>query len=157
MSRAKKPAMSEREAAAARWESVDLAEIAVSDIMVHRKNIAALDAGLPPRELVRAALEGDVPPVIVGTSTNNQAVTNIIDSFGSVKVPKGKGSCLNHRWLLDASSLEKGRGVPLQSLGTYFPAKGAKADRARIRAMSRVVDMRFLRLTACGFARTATR
>ena len=81
-------------------------------------------------ELVRAALEGDVPPVIVGTSTNNQAVTNIIDSFGSVKVPKGKGSCLNHRWLLDAASLEKGRGVPLQSLGTYFPSQ-AKADKAK--------------------------
>lgn len=82
-------------------------------------------------ELVRAALEGDVPPVIVGTSTNNQAVTNIIDSFGSVKVPKGKGTCLNHRWLLDAATLERGKGVPLQSLGTYFTAKGAKADKAR--------------------------
>lgn len=36
---------------------LDLAEIAVSEIMVHRKNIEMLDADLPPRELVTAALD----------------------------------------------------------------------------------------------------
>ncbi len=33
-------------------------------------------------EWVRAALEQDNPPLIVAASTNNQAVTNIIDAFG---------------------------------------------------------------------------
>ncbi|WP_249183085.1 AAA domain-containing protein, partial [Anaerostipes sp. Marseille-Q3525] len=33
---------------------------------------------------VNAALKKDKAPVIVATSTNNQAVTNIIDSFGSI-------------------------------------------------------------------------
>ena len=36
---------------------LDLAEIAVSEIMVHRKNIEMLDADLPARELVTAALD----------------------------------------------------------------------------------------------------
>jgi Mg2+/Co2+ transporter CorB len=36
---------------------LDLAEMDVSQIMVHRKSIAMLDAALPPRELVRQALE----------------------------------------------------------------------------------------------------
>ena len=31
---------------------------------------------------IRAALKGEHPPVIVAASTNNQAVTNIIDAFG---------------------------------------------------------------------------
>jgi hypothetical protein len=30
----------------------------------------------------RAALEKAEPPVIIATSTNNQAVTNIIEAFG---------------------------------------------------------------------------
>jgi Mg2+/Co2+ transporter CorB len=36
---------------------LDLAEMDVSQVMVHRKNIAMLDADLPPRELVRQALD----------------------------------------------------------------------------------------------------
>jgi Mg2+/Co2+ transporter CorB len=36
---------------------LDLAEMDVSQVMVHRKNIVMLDAELPPRELVREALE----------------------------------------------------------------------------------------------------
>ena len=36
---------------------LDLAELAVSEIMVHRKSMKALDADLPPRELIRAALD----------------------------------------------------------------------------------------------------
>ena len=35
---------------------LDLSDIAVSEIMVHRKNIVLLDADLPPRELVEQAL-----------------------------------------------------------------------------------------------------
>jgi Mg2+/Co2+ transporter CorB len=36
---------------------LDLAELDVSQIMVHRKSIAMLDADLPPRELIQQALE----------------------------------------------------------------------------------------------------
>ncbi|MGZ5983668.1 MAG: CNNM domain-containing protein, partial [Caulobacteraceae bacterium] len=36
---------------------LDLADMDVSQVMVHRKNIVMLDADLPPRELVREALE----------------------------------------------------------------------------------------------------
>jgi Mg2+/Co2+ transporter CorB len=36
---------------------LDLADMDVSQVMVHRKNIAMLDADLPPRELVRQALD----------------------------------------------------------------------------------------------------
>jgi Mg2+/Co2+ transporter CorB len=36
---------------------LDLAEMDVSQVMVHRKNIVMLDADLPPRELVREALD----------------------------------------------------------------------------------------------------
>jgi Mg2+/Co2+ transporter CorB len=36
---------------------LDLADMDVSQIMVHRKNIAMLDADLPPRELVREVLD----------------------------------------------------------------------------------------------------
>jgi Mg2+/Co2+ transporter CorB len=36
---------------------LDLADLAVSEIMVHRVNMASLDADLPPRELIREALE----------------------------------------------------------------------------------------------------
>ncbi|MFA8436930.1 MAG: AAA domain-containing protein [Marinifilaceae bacterium] len=46
-------------------------------------------------ELVKSVLEGNQPPRIVASSSNNQAITNILDSFG------GK---LN-RWIPDLSSL----------------------------------------------------
>ena len=36
---------------------LDLSDIAVDEIMVHRKNIVLLDADLPPRELIEQALE----------------------------------------------------------------------------------------------------
>jgi Mg2+/Co2+ transporter CorB len=36
---------------------LDLADLDVSQIMVHRKSIAMLDAGLPPREIIAQALE----------------------------------------------------------------------------------------------------
>lgn len=36
---------------------LDLSEMDVSDVMVHRKSITQLDAGLPPKDLVKAALD----------------------------------------------------------------------------------------------------
>lgn len=50
---------------------------------------------------VEAALQGGEPPVILATSTNNQAVTNIIDSFAKVV---GDQDLLARRWLPDVPS-----------------------------------------------------
>lgn len=51
---------------------------------------------------VRAALRGKEPPVIVAASTNNQAVTNIIDAFGK-DFGKGEGPFAG-RWLPEVDS-----------------------------------------------------
>lgn len=58
---------------------------------------------------VKAALAGSEPPLIVATSTNNQAVLNILRAFGEVKEPPGP---LAGRWLPD-----------LVSYGLYLPSK----------------------------------
>lgn len=51
---------------------------------------------------VEAALMGkNSPPVIVACSTNNQAVTNIIESFGKVSASPG---IIGERWLPDINS-----------------------------------------------------
>ena len=63
--------------------------------------------------LVSHALVEDPPPVIVATSTNNQAVTNVIDSFA--KIPNiGLDDLLEQRWI---------EGV--NSLAAYFPSTQA--------------------------------
>ncbi len=51
---------------------------------------------------VRAALRGEDPPVIVAASSNNQAVTNIIDAFGK-DFDRGVGPFAG-RWLPDVES-----------------------------------------------------
>jgi hypothetical protein len=51
---------------------------------------------------VRAALRGEDPPVIVAASSNNQAVTNIIDAFGK-DFGRGEGP-LAGRWLPEVES-----------------------------------------------------
>lgn len=48
-------------------------------------------------------------PIIVAASTNNQAVTNIIDSFGKIK--KTKDTVFEERWITKVSSF-----------ATYFPS-----------------------------------
>lgn len=63
-------------------------------------------------EWVSAALAGTEPPLIVATSTNNQAVLNILRAFAEVKEPD---SPLAGRWLPD-----------LLSYGLYLPAKSKK-------------------------------
>ncbi|NTU84577.1 MAG: hypothetical protein HGA45_35305, partial [Chloroflexales bacterium] len=50
---------------------------------------------------VEAALQGGEPPIILAASTNNQAVTNIIDSFAKVA---GEQELLSRRWLPDVTS-----------------------------------------------------
>lgn len=71
------------------------------------------------------ALNEEDPPVIVGTSTNNQAVTNIIDSFA--KVAKDEHGPLDFRWLpaeKDGSAAEE----PMRSLAVYCPSGGKLED-----------------------------
>jgi len=62
------------------------------------------------------ALEESEPPVIVAASTNNQAVTNVIDAFGK-DFSTGKGVFAG-RWLPD-----------INSFGAYYPSQG-KAEKA---------------------------
>lgn len=59
---------------------------------------------------VEKAVEGGDPPIIVASSANNQAITNIIDSFGAI----GKsGDLLSQRWL-----------PQVNSFGLYLASKG---------------------------------
>lgn len=67
---------------------------------------------------VSRAIEKGEPPVIVAVSANNQAVTNVIDSFG--KVPELSGDCFTGRWLPD-----------LKSYGIYHPSQGKRADASK--------------------------
>lgn len=65
----------------------------------------------------KAALTGAEPPVIVASSTNNQAVTNIIDAFGK-DFSTGKGP-FSGRWLPD-----------IKSFGAYFPSSSKETEMA---------------------------
>ena len=60
-------------------------------------------------EVVQSAINGGNPAVILACSTNNQAVTNIIDSFFSVKQKPG---LLYQRWIPDVNGF-----------GLYLPAQ----------------------------------
>ncbi|QEI06472.1 phospholipase [Pigmentiphaga aceris] len=62
----------------------------------------------------KAALAGGEPPVIIASSTNNQAVTNIIDAFG--------------KDFSDGSGHFAGRWLPnIASFGAYFPSQSKEA------------------------------
>ncbi len=63
-------------------------------------------------EVVQSALKGEAPAVILACSTNNQAVTNIIDSFSGVAQKPG---LLYERWL-----------PGIKGFGLYLPAQGKK-------------------------------
>jgi hypothetical protein len=84
--------------------------------------------------LVNHALAKADPPLIIGTSTNNQAVTNIIESFGSVandaKDSQTKWGC---RWIVEASEGYDENNQPIKRLGSlavYCPS-AAKVEEAR--------------------------
>lgn len=64
---------------------------------------------------VQAALEKAEAPIIVAASTNNQAVTNIIDSFGKIDV-------------IGISNLEKKWITGTNSFATFFPSKRKKKE-----------------------------
>jgi hypothetical protein len=65
-------------------------------------------------EVVLSAIERDRPRIIVACSTNNQAVTNIIDSFRNVKARQG---ILYKRWIPE-----------ITSFGLYLPSKSKNID-----------------------------
>jgi len=69
-------------------------------------------------EWARAALNKTEPPVLIATSTNNQAVTNIIEAFGK-DFSAGSGPMAG-RWLPD-----------VKSFGAYFPSSGRRAEAAQ--------------------------
>lgn len=63
---------------------------------------------------VKAAINGDHPPVIVASSTNNQAVTNIIDSF--------------KRDFSEGEGVFAGRWIPrINSFGMYMSSRSKKS------------------------------
>ncbi|MBI9010950.1 MAG: DNA helicase [Clostridiales bacterium] len=64
---------------------------------------------------VKNAIAGKVPPLVVASSTNNQAVTNIIESFGNIET-QGLGN-LEERWLEN-----------VESLACYFPSETKRND-----------------------------
>ena len=66
-------------------------------------------------EWARAALNKAEPPVVIATSTNNQAVTNIIEAFGK-DFATGAG-VMAGRWLPDVTSF-----------GAFFPSSSRKAE-----------------------------
>lgn len=66
----------------------------------------------------KAAHDGGDPPVIIATSTNNQAVTNVIDAFGK-DFSTGSGPFAG-RWLPD-----------IKSFGAYFPAKKMEGEASK--------------------------
>ena len=76
--------------------------------------------------VTRRALEKGSPPVIVGTSTNNQAVTNIISSFASVA--KDEPGALEFRWLPQERNGEASADEALRSLAVYCPSTGKLAE-----------------------------
>ncbi|HCP26779.1 MAG TPA: DNA helicase [Pantoea ananatis] len=66
-------------------------------------------------EWARAALNKSEPPVVIATSTNNQAVTNIIEAFGK-DFGSGTGA-MEGRWLPDVISF-----------GAFYPSSTQRAD-----------------------------
>lgn len=67
---------------------------------------------------VKAALDGGDPPVIVAASSNNQAVTNIIDAFGK-DFSAGDGVFAG-RWLPD-----------IKSFGMFLPSHSRRMEAAQ--------------------------
>lgn len=66
---------------------------------------------------VKAALEKGDPPVIVASSTNNQAVTNIIDAFG--------------KDFADGEGVFSGRWIPgVRSFGVFLASQAKRKDAA---------------------------
>jgi len=76
---------------------LDLADMDVSQIMVHRKSIAILDADLPPRELVRQALEAPYTrlPLYKGDPENIVGLLHAKDLLSALATTEGGVDALN--------------------------------------------------------------
>ena len=78
--------------------------------------------GIIATTLVNATLAAEEasprPPIMVACSATNQAVTNIINSFGDIADP-GEATTLSSRWL-----------PPIQSYGWYFASQTAASQAA---------------------------
>ena len=61
---------------------------------------------------VNAAIEGIEPPVVLACSTNNQAVTNILDTFAKATEAGNTNAPFKHRWLPN-----------IDSYGLYLPSR----------------------------------
>ena len=70
---------------------LDLSDMAVSEIMVHRKSISMVDAGLPPRELVAKALESEHTrlPLYRGETENIVGVLHAKDLLKAMAAAHG--------------------------------------------------------------------
>lgn len=82
--------------------------------------------------VVQKALAGEDAPIIVGSSTNNQAVTNIVDTFASVGQSESENESeyenIYRRWLPDPHTLwgqEEGQKSfeSLKGIGCFFPSR----------------------------------
>lgn len=72
-------------------------------------------------KIVKSFLAEEKPPIIVGCSANNKAITNILDSFASVTPSQELRTGLNERWLPE-----------IEVLGHYLAANNSdKLERAR--------------------------
>ena len=71
---------------------LDLSEMDVSEIMVHRRAIVMLDAGLPPRELIAEALDSSHTrmPLYRGDPDNIVGVLHARDLLRAVAAPDGR-------------------------------------------------------------------
>lgn len=84
--------------------------------------------------LTKHAIKGIDPPIIVASSTNNQAVTNIIDSFGTVK-------------LLGIGNIEKRWVTVAESFSTYFPSS-SKISNAKLKKYQ-INEELIIKLNSC--------
>lgn len=83
------------------------------------------------------ALKNEPAPLIVGMSTNNQAVSNIIDSFGNIVSCDPRS--LDYRWIprIDVEYDRKGKEVShsiegsVAGLATYCPSNGKVLEAKR--------------------------
>ena len=73
---------------------LDLRELQIKDVMIHRKNMATIDADLPPQEILEAVLESrhtrlplwrEQPENIVGILHTKDIVRAVIERKGSVE------------------------------------------------------------------------
>ena len=76
---------------------LDLSEMDVSQIMVHRKNMSMLDAELPPRELIEAVLEDPHTrlPLYRGDSDNIVGVLHAKDLLHALAASEGQVDALD--------------------------------------------------------------